>query len=112
MKLELKNGVVDILFDYAFVVYTGPDAMRHEPLIAGRPRMQKDVPTMIEKKFVAKLVRTGLYAEWKNELANPEEEPVEVDVSQELVEMVGEPTETKPSKPFFSGKRGRRPKLL
>lgn len=64
MKLEMKNGIVETLFDYAFVVYTGPDNGRNESALSGRPFMPKGVPVMIEKKQLSKVLRTGLYAEW------------------------------------------------
>lgn len=64
MKLELINGIVETLFDYAFVVYTGPDDGRWESAINGRPYMPKGTPVMIEKKSLGKVLRTGMYAEW------------------------------------------------
>ena len=85
MRLELKSGIVETLFDYAFVVYTGPDNGRNESALNGRPFMPKGVPVMIEKKQLSKVLRTGLYAEWwsipgqiemfEDEHPEPETEP-------------------------------------
>jgi len=59
-KLSM-NGEVEVLFDFAFVVYTGPDPERIEGLIAGKPVMKRGVPVMVLKKDATKLIRYPFY---------------------------------------------------
>lgn len=52
------NGGVEVLFDFAFIVYVGDDTERVEGLISGRPTIKKGVPVMVKKKEAEKLLKS------------------------------------------------------
>lgn len=64
MKVTVQGSEVDVLFDFAIVVYKGPDAGRAENRIKGRPYFRAGIPTVVLKEQAAKLLRDDRYALW------------------------------------------------
>ena len=64
MKVTVQGSEVDVLFDFAIVVYKGPDAGRAENRIKGRPYFRTEVPTIVLKEQATKLLRDDRYALW------------------------------------------------